>query len=248
MFRKLIGMVAVGVAAGVFLGLGSLPGEPGTFGPTTSGQDQDAFQKFIANTARYYVAVYTTKAKGEDVLALLDRSELQKLDQSGRLQALLQGERGSVFIVLSAFTTDEARGLAGPLLGSKAKSVSLRIRPAIATKSFAAVEGRKPVTTAAMDPYEAAYAVRGKAWVAEGNAQSRKIIPEHVKLVASLFEKGVIKLYLSFEDSEDPRGFFIFSGKSRDEIREHFANDPVLKEQWLAFDFIGAKAPEGTFK
>ena len=248
MFKKLIGMIAGGVGAVMFLGLATLPSDPGTTGPTASGQAQDAFQRFMANTARYYVAMYTTQKKGEDVLSLLDQSELQKLDQSGHLQAVLQGERGNVFLVLSAFTADEARGLAGLLIGEKAKFVDMHIRPAIATKSFSDTKGRKPVTQATMGSYEAAYAVKGKIWDAEGNAHSREIIPKHVNLVASLFNKGVIKLYLSFEDSEDPRGFFIFSGKSRDEIRKHFANDPVVNEHWLDFDFIGAKVPEGTFK
>lgn len=243
MVKHLVLIITVLAVVSLFLGMQS-PSED----PAPASQDQDAFAKFIANTGRYYVAAFTTKQKGEDVLALLDQPELQKLDQSGRLQALLQGEKGAVFVVLSAFTSDEALGLAGPLKGAKAKSVKLQIRPAIATKSFTDTKGRKPVTTAAKESFEAAYAVKGKAFVAEGNELSRRIIPEHVALVSSLFDKGIVKMYLSFEDSENPRGFFIFSGKSRDEIRKHFANDPVIKEKWLEFDFISCKAPEGTFK
>jgi hypothetical protein len=244
MVRKLRVIIAVLAGIGLFLGMTPQPEQPAA----TQGQDQDAFQKFIAKTGRYYVAIFGPSKKGDDVLALLDRGELQKLDQSGHLQALLQGERGNVLVVLSAFTSDEARGLAGPLRGEKAKSVKLTIRPAIATKSFTDPKERKPVTQATMETFEAAYAVKGKAWVAEGNAMSRRTIPEHVSLVGSLFDKGVVKMYLSFEDSDDPRGFFVFAGKSRDEMRKHFANDPVIKEHWVDFDFISGKVPEGTFK
>lgn len=243
MVKHFLLMIAGIAVVGLFLGM-----QPPSEEPVPTAQDQNAFAKFIANTGRYYVASFTTMQKGDDVLARLDQAELQKLDQSGRLQALLQGEGGGVLVILSAFTSDEARGLAGPLKGAKAKSVKLQIRPAIVTKSFADTETRKPITAAAMESFEAAYSVKGKTFVAEGNERSRKIIPEHVTLVSSLFDEGVIKMYLSFEDSEDPRGFFVFSGKSRDEIRKHFANDPLLKEKWVEFDFISCKAPEGTFK
>jgi hypothetical protein len=205
-------------------------------------------QKFFANAGRFYVASYTVKDRNKDVLTLLDQGGLQKLSQSGTLQALLQGERGGVLLVLSAFSAEEARGVAGTLLGKEAKSVKLVIRPALATKSFSDPKGRKPLSGATMESYQAAYAVKGKAWTSEGNETSRSVIPEHISRVASLAANGTVKMYLSFEDSDDPRGFFVFTGKTRDELKKLLADDPITTSKWLTFDFLSCKAPEGTFK
>lgn len=233
-----IAILIVGI--GLFLGMSPQPDQPGV--------SQDAFQKFIANTARFYVASFTVKDRNENVLALLDQKELKKLDQSGKLQALLQGERGGVLLVLSAFTAEEARSLAGPLLGEGTKAVKLAIRPAIGTKSFADPAVRKPIVGAVMESYEAAYAVKGKAWVSEGNETSRTVIPQHITRISSLLDKGTVKMYISFEDSDDPRGFFIFTGKTRDELKKMAADDPVVTSNWLTFDFLSCKAPQGIFK
>jgi len=240
MIRNSVVIAILIAGIGLFLGMSSQPDQPG--------MAQDAFQKFVVNTGRFYVASFMVKDRNKDVLALLDQGELKKLDQSGNLQALLQGERGGVLLVLSAFTAEEARSLAGPLLGKGAKSVNLKIRPAIGTKSFAEPTGRKPVVGATMESYEAAYAVKGKAWVSEGNETSRSVIPQHITRISSLLDKGTVKMYISFEDSDDPRGFFIFSGKTRDELKKMVADDPVVTSKWITFDFLSCKVPQGTFK
>jgi hypothetical protein len=248
MVRNIVAVIAAILAIGLLLGMTSVPEQPMTAGSTALASNQDAFQKFVANGGRFYVASYSAKKKGEDVLALLDQGELQKLEQTGKLQGLLQGERGAVLIVMSAVTSEEARGLAGPLVGKNAKSLGLTIRPAIGTKSFADVKGRKPIAKASMGSFEAAYSVKGKNWTVEGNAMSRKAIPEYINHMGSLAEKGFIKLFLAFDDNDDPRGFFIFSGKSRDDIRKMMDDEALVKEGWLKFDYVSCKAPEGTFK
>jgi len=240
MIRNSVVTAILIVGVGLFFGMSPQPDQ--------SGVSQDAFQKFVANTARFYVATFVVKDRNKDVLALLDQGELTKLDQSGKLQALLQGERGGVLLVLSAFTADEARSLAGPLLGKGAKAVNLTIRPAIGTKSFADPAARKPIVGATMESYEAAYAVKGKAWVSEGNETSRTVIPQHISRISSLLEKGTVKMHISFEDSDDPRGFFIFSGKTQDELKKMMADDPVVTSKWIVFDFLSCKAPQGIFK
>jgi len=240
MVRNSVVIAILVVGIGAFLGMSPQPDKPVAA--------QDALQKFFANTGRFYVASFMVKDRNKDVLALLDQGELQKLDKSGKLQAVLQGERGGVLLVLSAFTAEEARSLAGPLLGKDGKSVKLTIRPALGTKSFADPAVRKPIAGATMQPYEAAYAMKGKAWVSEGNETSRSAIPQHVTRISSLFDNGTVKLYISFEDSEDPRGFFIFTGKTRDELKKLMADDPMVTAKWLTFDFLSCKAPQGTFK
>jgi hypothetical protein len=248
MVKSSVVIILILVGIGLFLGMSSGPDQWLVSSPTISSQSQDAFQKFIANTARYYVAMFSTKKKGEDVLALLDKGELRRLDQSGKLQALIQGERGGVLLVMSALTSGEARGLAGPLRGKKAKTVSLEIRPAIASKSFTDPKERKSVLNTEMEAYEALYFVKGGAWVSEGNETSRTVIPKHVALIGSLHEEGVIKVFLAFEDSDDPRGFFIFTGKSRGEIKDIMKDDPIVKADWGVFDYVSCVVPEGTFK
>lgn len=240
MIRNSVVIASVIAGIGLFLGLSPQPDQPGAA--------QDALQKFFASTGRFYVASFITKDRNKDVLALLNQEALKKLDQSGNLQALLQGERGGVLLVLSAFSAEEARNVAGPLLGKGAKSVSLRIRPAVGTKSFADPAGRKPIVGATMEPYEAAYAMKGKAWVSEGSETSRSVIPQHITRISSLMDNGTIKMYISFEDSDDPRGFFIFAGKTRDELKKLVADDPVIKSKWLTFDFLSCKVPQGVFK